>query len=199
MGYEVEVDDFPHGDVADGGDEGDQDAAGEGAAEGDLAREIVVAVAADTEVDKQKRRHHDGVAENHAVAGANLVGDEERATHQDGNDNAGNEAEGEDAFLHTRLLVTVAMDSRCSVTRADVVTLSNDFAGMARKSCFWVMGVTAGGLFLAAFGRPGRATIVKVMGLAKLRSCFDWRRDPAAFSRYALSWRTGHDSSSGRR
>src|SRR6266702_4018680 len=37
VGHEVEVEDLPHGDVADGCDEGDQDAAGEGAAEGDLA------------------------------------------------------------------------------------------------------------------------------------------------------------------
>jgi hypothetical protein len=51
VGHEVEVEDLPHGDVADGGDEGDQDAAGEGAAEGDLAGEGVVAVTADAEVD----------------------------------------------------------------------------------------------------------------------------------------------------
>ena len=49
--YEVEVEDLPRGDVADRGDEGDQDAAREGAAEGDLAGEGVVAVAADAEVD----------------------------------------------------------------------------------------------------------------------------------------------------
>jgi hypothetical protein len=41
VGHEVEVEDLPHGDVADGGDEGDQDAAGEGAAEGDLAGEVL--------------------------------------------------------------------------------------------------------------------------------------------------------------
>ena len=51
VGHEVEVEDLPHGDVADGGDEGDQDAAGEGAAEGNLTGEGVVAVAADAEVD----------------------------------------------------------------------------------------------------------------------------------------------------
>ena len=39
VGHEVEVEDLPRGDVADGCDEGDQDAAGEGAAEGDLAGE----------------------------------------------------------------------------------------------------------------------------------------------------------------
>ena len=73
VGHEVEVEDLPRGDVADGGDEGDQDAAGEGAAEGDLAAEDIVAVAADAEVDQQERRHHDGVAESHAVAGADLA------------------------------------------------------------------------------------------------------------------------------
>jgi hypothetical protein len=51
VGHEVEVEDLPHGDIANGGDEGDQDAAGESAAEGDLAGEGVVAVAADAEVD----------------------------------------------------------------------------------------------------------------------------------------------------
>ncbi len=51
VGHEVEVEDLPHRDVADGGDEGDQDAAGEGAAEGDLASEGVVAIAADAEID----------------------------------------------------------------------------------------------------------------------------------------------------
>jgi hypothetical protein len=30
------------------------------------------------------------------------------------------------------------MESRCSVTRPDVVILSDDFAGMEWKSCFWV-------------------------------------------------------------
>jgi len=54
VGHEVEVEDLPGGDVADGGDEGDQDAAGEGAAEGDLAVQVVVAVAADAEVDEQE-------------------------------------------------------------------------------------------------------------------------------------------------
>ena len=39
-------------------------AAGEGAAERDLAGEGVVAVAADAKVDQQERRHHDGVAES---------------------------------------------------------------------------------------------------------------------------------------
>src|SRR5580698_8753884 len=39
VGHEVEVDDLPHGDVADAGDQGDQDAAGEGTAEGDLTGE----------------------------------------------------------------------------------------------------------------------------------------------------------------
>src|SRR5207237_10881409 len=51
VGHEVEVEDFPHGDVADGGDEGDKDAEAEGAAEGGLAGEGVLAVAAAAEVD----------------------------------------------------------------------------------------------------------------------------------------------------
>src|SRR5208282_898264 len=63
VGHEVEVNDLPRDDVEDAGDEGDEDAAGEGAAEGDLASQIIVAVAADAEVDQQERRHHHGVAE----------------------------------------------------------------------------------------------------------------------------------------
>ena len=46
MGHEVEVQDLAHRDVADGGDEGNEDAAGESASEGDLAGEGVVAVTA---------------------------------------------------------------------------------------------------------------------------------------------------------
>src|SRR5580704_12916074 len=49
VGHEVEVEDLPHGDIEDGSDERDQDAAGEGAAERDLTGEGVVAVAADAE------------------------------------------------------------------------------------------------------------------------------------------------------
>jgi hypothetical protein len=98
--HEVEVDDLPHNDVADGSDERDQDAAGEGAAEGDLARERVVAVAADAEVDEQERRHHRGIAEYQAVAGADLVGDQKRAAHKHAEDDAGDETEDEDVALH---------------------------------------------------------------------------------------------------
>ena len=105
VGHEVEVEDLPHGNVADGGDKGDQDAAGEGAAEGDLTGQVVVAVAADAEIDEQERRHHDGVAESHAMAGADLVGEQKRASHKEGNDGAGDKAEGEDGFLHVKLLV----------------------------------------------------------------------------------------------
>jgi hypothetical protein len=105
VGHEIEVQNFPHNNVADGADERDKDAASEGAAEGDLAREGVVAVAADAEVDEQERRHHNGVAEDQAVvAGADLVRDEQRSAHEDGHDQAGDEAESEDDFFHVRLL-----------------------------------------------------------------------------------------------
>ena len=89
--------------------------------------EGVVAVAADAEVDQQERRHHDGVADNHAVAGADLVGEQKRAVHKDGDHDAGDQAEGEDGFLHGRLLVQVRMESRCGVPGPDVVILSGDF------------------------------------------------------------------------
>ena len=100
--------------------------------------EVVVAVAADAEVDQQERRHHDGVAEDHAVAGTDLVGEQKRAVHEDRDHDAGDEAEGEDGFLHGRLLLRVRMESPCGVTRPDVVILFDDFAGMERKSCFRV-------------------------------------------------------------
>ncbi len=138
VGHEVEVDDLPHGDVADGGDERNQDAAGEGAAEGDSTCERGVAVAADAEVDEQERRHHDGIAENHAVAGADLVGKEERPAHEDGDNEARDEAEGEDSLFHMTLLMRVRMESRYGLTGPNVVILSDDFAGMERKSCFRV-------------------------------------------------------------
>jgi len=44
------------------------------------------------------------------VAGADLLGEEKRAAHKDGDDEAGDEAEGEDGFLHVRLLVRVRME-----------------------------------------------------------------------------------------
>src|SRR5215831_8680216 len=119
VGHEVEVEDLPHGDVANGRDQGNQDAAGEGAAERDLAAEDVVTVTADAEVDQQERRHHHGVAENHAVAGADLVCYEKRAAHKDGDHDAGDEPEGKDSLLHVtllvrvRLLVLLSTDSRC--------------------------------------------------------------------------------------
>jgi hypothetical protein len=103
--HEVEVQHLPRGYVADSSDQADQDAAGEGAAEGDLAAEGIVAVAADAEVDQQERRHHHGVAEKHAVAGADLVGEQKRTVHKDGNHDSGDEAEGENGFLHVRLLL----------------------------------------------------------------------------------------------
>ena len=81
VGHELEVEDLPHRDVANGGDKSDQDPAREGAAKRDLPREGVVAVAADAEVDRQERRHHNRVAESHAVAGADLVGEKKRAAH----------------------------------------------------------------------------------------------------------------------
>ena len=108
-GHEVEVEDLPCSDVADGRDEGDLDAAGEGAAERDLPAESAVAIAADAEVDYQERGHHDGVAESHAVADADLVGEEKRSSHKDGDDEAGDEPESKDGFLHVRLLVHVWM------------------------------------------------------------------------------------------
>ena len=143
VGHEVEVKDLPCPNVADGGDESDQDAAGEGAAEGDLAGEVIVAVAADAKVDEQERRHHDGVAENHAAAGADLVGEKKRAIHKDRDHDAGDEAEREDSFFHVRLLVMrpvarVRMESPCRGTGPDVVILSGDFERIERKSSFLV-------------------------------------------------------------
>ena len=70
------------------------------------------------------------------MAGADLVGEEKRAGHKDGDDKARDQAEGEDGFLHVRLLVRLRMESRCGVTGPDVVILSDDFKGMERKSCF---------------------------------------------------------------
>ena len=77
MGHEVEVKDLPHDDVEGAGDKRDEEAAGEGAAEGDAAVEGVIAVGADAEVDEHEGRHHDGVAEHHAVCGAEAIGEEQ--------------------------------------------------------------------------------------------------------------------------
>ena len=56
-----------------------------------------------------------------------LLGEEKRAVHKDGHDEAGDEAEREDDLLHVRLLMRVRMDSRCRETGPDVVILSHDF------------------------------------------------------------------------
>src|SRR5207302_1159048 len=96
VGHEVEVEDLPHRDVADAGNEGDQDAAGEGEAEGDLAGEDVIAVAADAEVNEQERCHHGGVAEDHAVAGADGIGKQKQAAHKEGDEHARDNAERKD-------------------------------------------------------------------------------------------------------
>ena len=137
VGYEVEVENLPGCDVANDGDERDQDAAGEGAAERDLASQGIVSIAANAEVHQQERRHHHRVAQKHAVVtGPELGGDQKLAVHKDGDHEAGDQPEGENDFLHVRLLVRLTMDSQCNVTQPHVVTLSNDFTGTARKSCF---------------------------------------------------------------
>jgi hypothetical protein len=101
--HEVEIKDLPHGDVAEAGDERDQDATGKGAAEGDSTGELVVAITADAEVNQQERRDHDGIAQSHTVGGADLVGEQKRTPHKRGDDGTGDEAEGEDGFLHVGL------------------------------------------------------------------------------------------------
>src|SRR6185369_9494627 len=138
MGHEVEVEDLPHRDVADGGDKGDQDAAGEGASEGDLAGEVIVPVAANAKVNQQERGHHHRVAENHAVAGADLVREQKRAAHQDGNDETGNQTESEYCLLHVRLLVRVTTESRCNETGLMSSSFRMILQEWYRKSCFRV-------------------------------------------------------------
>ena len=88
------------------------------------------------------------------MAGGDLVGEEKRAAHKDGDDEAGDEAEGEDSFLHVRLLERVRMESLCGGTGPDIVTLSDDFAGMERKSYFRVTRSRQEAVLCRA-GRPG--------------------------------------------
>ena len=71
--HEPEVENLPRRDVADGGEKNNQDAADQGAAQGDLPGEDIVAIAADAEIDQQERRHHHGIADHHAVAGAKSI------------------------------------------------------------------------------------------------------------------------------
>jgi hypothetical protein len=125
--HEVEVDHLPHGDVADAGDQGDQNPARERPPERDFPGQRVVAVAADAEVDQQERRHHRGVAQNQAVAGADLVGDEKVPAHQDGDHDPGDEAEREDGFFHGRLLLRVRCDGRWSHDAIEPGRLSSPF------------------------------------------------------------------------
>ena len=89
------------------------------------------------------------------MAGADLVGEEKRAVHKDGDHDSGNEAEGEDGFLHVRLLLRVRMESLCGVTGSDVVSLSDDFAGMEPKSYFRVTRSQQEAWFFAALDGLG--------------------------------------------
>ena len=109
------------------------------------------------------------------MAGADPVGEEKRAAHKDGDDEAGDEAESEDGFLHVELLVRVRMAALCGVTEPDVVILSNDFAGMERKSCFRVTRSRQEAQFFAALdglGTAGGSELVEGAGTVCLYGIF---------------------------
>jgi hypothetical protein len=71
------------------------------------------------------------------VAGADLVGEKKRSAHKDGDDEAGDEAEGEDCLFHGNQssLEGKVRSSGGSVAGAagDVVILLDDFALGGRK------------------------------------------------------------------
>ena len=100
VAHEVEVDDLPCDDVEDAGYERDGDADGEAAAKGDGAAGEVVPVRADAEVDEEEAEDDVGVADDQSrLAVVEVAEEAEGAEHQDGGDNAGDEAEGEDGLL----------------------------------------------------------------------------------------------------
>ena len=72
------------------------------------------------------------------MAGADPVGQDQRAAHEDGYDEAGDEAEGEDGLLHVRLpgVGEDAVTMWCGAP--SVIILLDDFVRVERKSCFRV-------------------------------------------------------------
>jgi hypothetical protein len=127
--HEVEVDNLPCDDIEDAGDEGDADADGKGAAEGDAATGKVVPVGADTEEDKEGGEHDGGVADHQAFLAVCEVAKEwDSGAHHDGGENAGDEAEGEDGLLQCDAPVEVDLKALCRAKAGFVVILLGDFA-----------------------------------------------------------------------
>ena len=124
---EVEVDDLPRDDVEDAGDEGDANADGEGATEGDGTVGEVVPVGADAEEDKEEGEDDGGVAEVIAfVAVVDVAEEGDGAAHHDGGENAGDEAEGEDGLLQCEAPVG-DLETLCGSEAGFVVMLLGDF------------------------------------------------------------------------
>ena len=64
---------------------------------------------------------------------------------------------------------------RCGVTRPYVVILSDDFAGMERKLCFWVTWLREQAQFFAAhdgLGAAGGPELVEGAGAVRLDGVF---------------------------
>ena len=139
---EVEVDDLPGDNVEEAGDEGDANADGEGAAEGDGAVGEVVPVGADAEEDKEEGEDDGRVADDQGFLAVVHVAEEAHgAEHQNGGDNAGDEAEGEDGLLQCEAPVEVDLKILCGVEAAFVVMLLGDFRGRMEKIMLWDEGL----------------------------------------------------------
>ena len=97
VGHKLVVDDLPGYDITKARDDRDGESYQEGFTEGDVAVRHIVAVGADTEVAQQQGQDDSRVADNIAVADSVLEGNGEG--HQQRDECAGDEAEGENGLF----------------------------------------------------------------------------------------------------
>src|SRR5262249_6889010 len=113
-----------------------------GISEGDLALADIVAVRANPEESEQHGEDDRCIADNVALAHADLVVEGDGEGHHQGDEGAGDEAEGEDRLFQGSLLKS-RLRLRRHFTAASggfVVILLDDFGARSKKSCFWVAG-----------------------------------------------------------
>jgi hypothetical protein len=137
--HEIEVDDFPGDDVKEARDYGDGEADKEGFAESDVPLPHVVAVRTDAKEGQHQGQYDGRIAQDVAVIEVGLVHEGDRGDHQEGGDDAGNQAENENGSFHWLL-----PNGRLRLRRkfnpdggGIVVILLDDFVEWGEKSYFW--------------------------------------------------------------
>src|SRR5580704_2172896 len=123
---------FPNGHVARAGDQHHEGAGGECAAKGDVAGEFGVAVVLHADEDDQEAEHHDGVADRHGQARADMKPMLERhgCRPQRCENETAQQAVLQNILLHddSPVCEVLRMSSACTNGRWRRVILSHDFA-----------------------------------------------------------------------